>query len=150
LDRLSIGLNDNRHKDWLIDGSRESDLVIVDTAANDVQGVHDYKTIQRNTEILIKMLSELCVNIMYVGVTTRGSCPEKEEGRRYYAHCSVWKGEWPRMSDAIHIHLPVTRHHGIPYISAVDGLGELNVALHATLHCTHLYSMINYPITVLF
>ena len=40
------------------------------------------------------------------------------------AGCAVWDGTLPRTTDAIALHRNVTRYYGVPYVSAIDGLGE--------------------------
>eukprot|EP00199_Chlamydomonas_sp_CCMP681_P000700 CAMPEP_0119105920 /NCGR_PEP_ID=MMETSP1180-20130426/3752_1 /TAXON_ID=3052 ORGANISM="Chlamydomonas cf sp, Strain CCMP681" /NCGR_SAMPLE_ID=MMETSP1180 /ASSEMBLY_ACC=CAM_ASM_000741 /LENGTH=480 /DNA_ID=CAMNT_0007091101 /DNA_START=685 /DNA_END=2127 /DNA_ORIENTATION=+ len=118
VDATSVAL---RKKDEMGIALRSADIVIVETAVNDVnelvRNTKDFEKIA--PDLRIKQYTELLVNILlkypnkpsmiWLGTSSRG----------------VWNGSRPRTTDAVAAHLPVTQYYSIPHISAVDGMGPL-------------------------
>lgn len=116
VDATSLAL---REKDELGIALRSADIVIVETAVNDVNELvkNTKKFVKIAPDLRIKQYTELLVNILlkypnkpsmiWLGSSSRG----------------VWNGSMPRTTDAVHSHLSVTQYYSIPHISAVDGTG---------------------------
>ena len=97
----------------------ESDLVIVETAVNDIEELlsripaagSSVPPIRHKTEILLHQLLRAAPHaaIMWLGTSHRGL---------------AWSGDHNHSrGDAVQEHLVVTKHYNIPHVSAVDGLG---------------------------
>ncbi|PNH10075.1 hypothetical protein TSOC_003240 [Tetrabaena socialis] len=57
---------------------------------------------------------------MWVGLSTRRKSLQNET-------FSVWDGQHgERLSDAVHAQLPIARHHGVPFVSILDGIGPFS------------------------
>lgn len=129
-------------RDLAPDRPRAPDIVLVDTALNDLSGLRQATAhhqaywslgsiIARYTETLVMLLRELrgSPSVVYVGTCTHahgflsvaehgGGEGEGVAGRPGFSE----DGAAPRVGDAAAEHAAVTRHHDVPHVSVVDGL----------------------------
>jgi hypothetical protein len=115
---------------------RTTDILILELAVNDWPLCHpeacydspNYELFafdaQRKAELLVAVIRALFPNIqiMFLGISS--------------VLMSVWNGTIPRRFDGVHAQLEVTKAHGIPHLSVIDGLGPFrsNVSKDWYLH----------------
>jgi len=125
LDVVSVGL---RNRNELGKAISSADIVVVETAVNDIfdLGVGTNEGRIFDTDLRIRRYTELLYfillsypnqpSLIWLGASTR---TQKKE---------PWNGTIPRLTDAVHAHLAVTKPHRIPHVSAVDGLGPFQTS----------------------